>query len=52
MTYSIAKMVEYALSYILLNELLTKKYDIAEDKRQIVIEFINKRIEEIRAQHK
>lgn len=52
MTYSIAKMVEYALSYILLNELLTKKYEIAEDKRQIVIEFINKRIEEIRAQHK
>lgn len=52
MTYSIAKIVEYALSYILLNELLTKKYEIAEDKRQIVIEFINKRIEEIRAQHK
>lgn len=45
-------MVEYALSYLLLNELLTKKYDIADDKRQIIIDYINKRIEEIRSEHK
>ena len=52
MSYSIAKMVEYALSYILLNELLTKKYEMTEDTRQVVIAYINKRIEEIRSQHK
>jgi hypothetical protein len=52
MNYSIAKMVEYALSYILLNELLTKKYEMSEDTRQIVIKYFNKRIEEIRNQHK
>jgi len=52
MTYSIAKMVEYALSYLLLNELVTKKYEMTDEKRQVVIDYINKRIEEIRAQHK
>jgi hypothetical protein len=52
MNYSIAKMIEFAFSYILLNELLTKKYDIPEEKRQILIDYFNTRISEIRSQYK
>ena len=52
MSYSVAKMIEFALSYILNNELLTKKYDIPDEKRQLIIEYFNERIKEIRSEHK
>ena len=52
MSYSIAKLVEFALSYILNNELLTKKYDMTDDTRQVIIKFIDKRIHEIRNEYK
>jgi len=52
MGYSIAKMIEFAFTYILNNELHTKKYDMTDDMRKILIEYMTKRIEEIRSQYK
>lgn len=50
MNYSIAKMIEFAFTYIITNELNTKKYDMPEDMRKIIINYMTKRIEEIRSQ--
>lgn len=50
MNYSVAKMIEFALTYIINNELNTKTYDMPENIRQIIIEYMTKRVEEIRRQ--
>lgn len=52
MGYSIAKMIEFALSYLLLNDLMLKKTPMSDEARQSVIDYFNKRIEEIRSQYK
>jgi hypothetical protein len=52
MGYSIAKMIEFALSYILNNELKTQKYELPTDTRQTLMDYMTKRIEEIRSQYK
>ena len=52
MNYSIAKMIEFAFTYIITNELNTKKYDMPENMRQIIIDYMTQRVEEIRKMHK
>ena len=52
MGYSVAKMIEFAFTYILNNELLTKKYNMPDHVRTILVDYMTKRIEEIRAEHK
>jgi hypothetical protein len=52
MNYSIAKMIEFAFTYIITNELNTKTYDMPENMRQIIIDYMTQRINEIRSQTK
>ena len=52
MSYSVAKMIEFAFTYVITNELNTKTYDMPEDLRQIIINNMTKRINEIRSQTK
>ena len=52
MSYSIAKMIEFAFTYIINNELKTQKYDMPDEKRLAIIEYMTQRIEEIRKVHK
>ena len=52
MSYSVAKMIEFAFTYVITNELNTKTYDMPEDMRQIIINYMTKRINEIRSQTK
>ena len=52
MGYSIAKMVEFTLSYLLINDLMLKKTPMPDEVRQHIIDYFNRRIEEIRTQHK
>jgi len=52
MGYSIAKMIEFALSYLLSNELLINKTSMPESSRQIIIDYLNERISQIRSEYK
>lgn len=52
LNYSIAKMIEFAFTYIINNELKTKTYDMPDDKRLTIIEYMTQRIDEIRKVHK
>ena len=52
MNYSIAKMIEFAFTYIINNELTTKTYDMPDDKRLTIIKYMTQRIDEIRKVHK
>jgi hypothetical protein len=52
MSYSIAKMIEFALSYLLSNDLMLKKTTMPDEARQNIIDYFNLRIQEIRNQHK
>ena len=52
MGYSIAKMIEFALSYLLQNELLVHHSNMPEDKKQIIINYCNECIAKIRSEHK
>jgi hypothetical protein len=52
MGYSIAKMIEFALSYLLANDLMLKKTFMSEKDRKIIIDYFTKRIEQIRDEYK
>jgi len=52
MGYSIAKMIEFALTYIITNELKTNTYAMPENIRQTILDYMTKRVEEIRNQYK
>jgi hypothetical protein len=52
LNYSVAKMIEFAFTYIINNELKTKTYDMPDDKRLIILEYMTQRIDEIRKDHK
>jgi len=52
MSYSIAKMIEFALSYLLSNDLMLKKTALSDEARQNIIDYFNLRIEEIRNKHR
>lgn len=52
MNYSIAKMIEFAFTYIIVNELKNEQHDMPPNIRQIVLEYMSQRVEEIRKMHK
>jgi hypothetical protein len=52
MGYSIAKMIEFALSYLLSNELLLGKTKLPEQNKEIIINYFNERISQIRSEYK
>jgi hypothetical protein len=52
MGYSIAKMIEFAFTYIIMNELKNDKHEMPSHIRQIVLEYMSQRVEEIRKMHK
>ena len=52
MNYSIAKMIEFAFTYIVINELKNENYKMPDNIRQTVLEYMSKRIKEIRKIHK
>jgi len=52
MGYSIAKMIEFALSYLLSNELLVGKTNLPDSTKEIIINYFNERIAQIRSEHK
>jgi hypothetical protein len=52
MSYSIAKMIEFAFSYIIINELKNDKYVISDNLRQTLLEYMSLRVDEIKKQYK
>lgn len=52
MSYSVAKMIEFSLSYLLSNDLMLKKTTMSEETRQNIISYFNERISQIRSEYK
>jgi hypothetical protein len=48
MNYSIAKMIEFAFTYIIINELKNENHTMPDDKRLIILDYMTQRIDEIR----
>ena len=45
-------MIEFALSYLLSNELLVGKTNLPDSTKEIIINYFNERIAQIRSEHK
>ena len=52
MSYSIAKMIEFAFTYIIVNELKNEKHEMPNDIRQTLLEYMSLRVEEIKKKYK
>ena len=52
MNYSIAKMIEFAFTYIIINELKNDKHEMPDNLRQTILEYMTQRVEQIKKQHK
>jgi len=52
MGYSIAKMIEFAFTYIIINELKNDKHIMPDNLRQTLIEYMSMRVDEIKKQYK
>jgi len=52
MSYSIAKMIEFVFTYIIVNELKNDKHIIQDDLRQTLLEYMSLRVDEIKKQYK
>ena len=52
MNYSIAKMIEFAFTYIIVNELKNEKHEMPNDIRQTLLEYMSLRVEQIKKQYR
>jgi len=52
MGYSIAKMIEFAFTYIIINELKNDKHEMPSNLRQTLLEYMSLRVDEIKKQYK
>jgi hypothetical protein len=52
MSYSIAKMIEFAFTYIIINELKNDKHEMPDNLRQTLLEYMSMRVDEIKKQYK
>lgn len=52
MGYSIAKMIEFVFTYIIINELKNEKHAMPENLRQTILDYMSQRVDEIRKVYK